>query len=376
MDLGKLEHLLKEDEGFKLDFKFKLSLESEAEKREFAKDVIAIANTDGGRGYILFGIEDKTKQIIGIKDLPRNMEERIQQMLASRSMPPVPVSFECVTYKGKKIGVLTIYKSKQIPHQMTQNGAFYIRRGSTTDVASRQELAKMLQYSGMVQFETIPCRHATLEDLDLKQVEQLLPYSVNEEKLDRHLLLALGIITQDDQNRGYFPTYGGLLLFGKIPQAFIHQATLEVVVGKKHQGITGSILKMLESFDILAKKVLPSDYPLEALHEVVANAIVHRDYWNTSYHTYISIDEGGICVENPSCYGYQEGSKLHLRNNAWLYSRLLLLRHKEDELHLGIGLEKVKEMFTDKQTLDIKHDQETGLFRVYLPGFKNKEENL
>lgn len=374
MDLGKLEHLLQEDESFKLDFKLKLSFEYESEKREFAKDVIAIANTEGGRGYILFGIRDKTKEIVGLDEIPKNIEERIQQMIATRSIPPVPVSFECLFYKGKRIGVLTIYKSKQLPHQMTQNGAFYVRRGSTTDVASRQEIAKMLQYAGMLQFETVPCRYATLEDLDLQTVVQLLPCAVMKEKLDVHLLLALGIITENDQGRGYYPTYGGLLLFGKMPQVFIQQSTMEVVIAKKYRTITGNIMTMLSTFETIVRKVLPEAYPFEALYEVVANAIIHRDYWNTSYHTYVSIDEEGVYVENPSCYGYEEGAKQHLRTNAWLYSRLLLLQHKEEEFHLGIGLEKVKQLLGDQEGFAIQYNRETGLFRVCLPGFKNKEE--
>ena len=37
MEVGKLQHLLTEDEGFKLDFKLKLSLEYESEKKNWQK---------------------------------------------------------------------------------------------------------------------------------------------------------------------------------------------------------------------------------------------------------------------------------------------------------------------------------------------------
>ena len=42
-------------------FKALLSLKTESEKKELAKNVAAIANSKGGRGYIIFGIEDGTK---------------------------------------------------------------------------------------------------------------------------------------------------------------------------------------------------------------------------------------------------------------------------------------------------------------------------
>ena len=38
----------------------------ESGKKELAKDICAIANSRGGRGYIVIGVEDKTKRIIGI----------------------------------------------------------------------------------------------------------------------------------------------------------------------------------------------------------------------------------------------------------------------------------------------------------------------
>ena len=62
MDLQRLKQLIKQREGIKLDFKEILNLETESEKKEFAKDVMAIANSIGGRGYIIIGVKDKVKE--------------------------------------------------------------------------------------------------------------------------------------------------------------------------------------------------------------------------------------------------------------------------------------------------------------------------
>ena len=50
MDRKKFYSLIKREEDQKLDFKLKLDLLTEAGKKEFAKDVCAIANSNGERG--------------------------------------------------------------------------------------------------------------------------------------------------------------------------------------------------------------------------------------------------------------------------------------------------------------------------------------
>lgn len=366
MNKNKLLALLKQEEGVKLDFKFKINLLTDSDKKEFVKDVIAMANSDGGKGYILFGVEDKTKRLVGIKDVPKNIEERIQQIVSSRSMPPVPVDFELIDVGKRQVGALTILKSRQIPHQMRDNGAFYVRRGSTTDIAMRHEIAAMLQMQGILSFETIPCRQATLEDLDLKVIEKNLgKYPIYNYHKDQ-LLRVLGIISEYEEK--VYPTYGGLLLFGKLPQFFMPQATLRVEYQGRSFGVSGNITNMLESFEEKVKPLLPPQYPFEALKEVVANAVIHRDYWNMYDYTEAIIKPEKIEVLNPSPYDYRMGNNTKIvRFNPWLYARLLLLLQEyEKTSHFGIGLSQVKELVKDKG--EIRTTLEDGTFKVILPG--------
>lgn len=370
MNLNKVKQLLKNDEGFKLDFKLKLALELESEKKEFVKDVIAIANTPGGRGYIIFGVEDRTRRIAGIEDIPLNIEEKIQQIIANRSVPPVPVKFEAVETNHKKIGILTIFKSMQVPHQMLQTGAFYVRRGSTTDKATRHEIANMLQKFGMLSFENVPCRHATLEELDFQLIDKHIGYLDPYKKQDKVVLSTLGIIAADFERSIYHPTYGGLLLFGKNPQNFIPQAMLEVQYNACIMPVTGNISKMLEDFERLIEQVLPQAYPREGLIEVVTNAIIHRNYWNSTQYTTVSIGEDSIKVSNPMSYEYREKREDKIRINPWLYSRLLIIQQKERDFHFGIGLDKTKALFKSKGEVRIHTYLSEGVFEVDLPGTK------
>ncbi|PHV71029.1 transcriptional regulator [Sporanaerobium hydrogeniformans] len=368
MNRQKIKQLLAQDEGFKLDFKLKLSLELESEKKEFVKDVIAIANTPDGRGYILFGIEDKTKAIVGIEEVPTDIEERIQQIIVNRSVPPVPVKFELEEIEEKTIGILTIFKSMQVPHQMLQTGAFYVRRGSTTDKATRHEIASMLQQYGMLSFENVPCRQATLEALDSVLLQSVLGYFVDYKEQDKLILSTLGIIAPEPEKERYYPTYGGLLLFGKNPQDFIAQAVLEINYKGKVEAITGNITTMLKIFQERMQVLLPEQYPIQGLLEVVTNAMIHRDYWNNTQYIEVRIEEETLTVTNPTSCMYTEIREGRVRINPWLYSRLLILGQKGNSFHLGIGLSKAKALFENKKEIQITTHLESNTLEVILPG--------
>ncbi len=100
-----------------------MDLKSESGKKELAKDVIAIANSQGGRGHLIVGVEDKTKRIVGIIPSDYN-EERIQQIVGNRCDPPLNLRVEYVEMNDKIVLVVTVFRSYKKPHQMRQTGAF------------------------------------------------------------------------------------------------------------------------------------------------------------------------------------------------------------------------------------------------------------
>lgn len=368
MNKHKLMQLLKNDEGFKLDFKLRLNLELDSEKKEFVKDVIAIANTPGGRGYVIFGVEDATRKIVGLDILPEHVEERIQQIITNRAMPPVPVRFDTIEIEQKLLGVITIFKSMQVPHQMLQTGAFYIRRGSTTDKATRHEVANMLQQYGMLSFENVPCRASHLKDLDEKVVNMKWGNQSATTKEQLLLLSSLGIIATDYEKEVYYPTYGGLLLFGKHPQDFIPQAIVEVWWENQVYGIEGNIIDMIKTFETYVSQLLPDQYPIVGLVEVVTNAMIHRSYWNNTQCIQVVINETYVKVTNPMSHEIYEGSERRWRVNPWLYARLLIMRQGQDSFHLGIGLEKTNQLFETAGGIRIETKRLEGIFEVTLPG--------
>ena len=55
---------------------------------------------------------------------------------------------------------------------MMQNGAFYIRRGSTTDTARRNEIANLFQEYGLMTYETVLLKNVSMDELDFDLIKQ------------------------------------------------------------------------------------------------------------------------------------------------------------------------------------------------------------
>jgi predicted HTH transcriptional regulator len=381
LDNQKLYTLIQKAESTKLDFKAILSLKTESEKKELAKDVAAMANSKGGRGYIIFGIEDGTKNILGIEG-KRYTEEQIQQIISQRCDPPVSVKLEIIILNEKQIAVLTIYKSSQKPHQIRQTGVFYIRRGSTTDIARREEIANMLQESGMLQHERIVLNRVELKALDEEIINDYISKtgltSTNEEYYT--LLEGIGIIGRDEDNGGYHPTVGGLLAFGYNPQIYLPHTGIRLIdklSANKVIYFTGPIKKMLDEIESYLKlKIVKNNegYPVEAVVEAVANATVHRDYFSLGREIVILIENSRIEISNPGIACNDDDiSGLVMeynpcRRNQWLYQRLLILDNKRRFLQTGNGMERIYKAFKQHGGATFINNEKRNLFKVVLPG--------
>lgn len=370
MDIYKLEKLLKKYENPKLDFKAALKTETESEKKELAKDVIAIANSKGGRGYIIFGVEDKTKKILGIQPHLYD-EEKVQQIICSRVDPPISIGLDILDYMNKKVAVLSVFRSQQQPHQMIQTGAFYIRRGSTTDFARREEIASMFQFNGIYSYESTIVRNATMDSFDWSLLKKYMhSLGVISEKPSDVILEGLGLIGKDQENGTYHPTVGGMLLFGIDPSKLLPHIYVKVVNNGESKYFYGNILYLLENTEEFLKSILEVDYPLKALFQSIVNAIVHRDYTDISRGITVEISDKDIVITNPGALLAEnllykiEKDKNPRKRNPWLYQRLMTLDENGHFSKEGLGIARIKEAFKDAKFINIGSQ---NLFKVILP---------
>jgi predicted HTH transcriptional regulator len=351
MDLARLQQLLTRDEGPKLDFKAQLSLRTEGEKKELAKLVSAIANSRGGRGYIIFGVEDKTKRISGINPADFN-EEKIQQIISSRCTPPIPIRVDILTIQTKHLATITIYRSDQRPHQLRDTGSFFIRRGSTTDVAQRAEIASMLQETGLISHEITPIYRATLDQLDLDSIFSFIPglHHLPQDALILNLTIN-GFCYRDPDTGKTHPTMGGMLLFGKDVDKYLPHAMVKLIVSKTGQlyYLTGTILQLLDQFqELITWYAKENPLPLSSVNEALANALVHRDYWQLHRYIVVQLNPNWLSITNPGCLldpdslSSGEGGLNHPLRNPWLFQNLITLDPKKRFLRSGLGLEKMR----------------------------------
>lgn len=380
MDVQKLMALIRENEGPKLDFKERIDLRYQSGKKEFAKDVCAIANSLGGRGYLVIGVKDKTKDLVGIK-AKYYREEAMQQIISSRLDPPVDIRVEHIKIDDKIIGVVSIFKSNKRPHQSRQTGAFYVRRGSTTDIARRDEIAMMLQQGGLISSELTPLSGI---DMDILNKDRILDYldksGYGRASYSLKFLQHLGIISYDRDLELYEPTLGGALLFSDNPQIYLKHTGIKIISkidGKMVYKINGDLITLVKkAMDIIRNELKNYSQLYDVFEEAIINAVVHRDYFDQSREVVIYISKNKIEISNPGCIIGRERLNNLIRQlnpnrrNNWLYQNLLILDNEKKMLDTGVGLRKMKKNIEGIGKIMFLNLRKIDLFKIVILGFE------
>lgn len=136
-------------EQSKFDWKQDINISSNRKKSEIAKDVIAIANAHGtSDGYLLYGVNPgKNDPIVGITNTVD--DANIQQIVNSKVKKPIDFLYFEQEIDGRTIGIIKIRKDQKRPFivkddfGVLRQSTTPIRKGSSTDFASDEDLEKM-----------------------------------------------------------------------------------------------------------------------------------------------------------------------------------------------------------------------------------------
>lgn len=152
-------------ESPKVDLKLTLDLSGKVNKAEFAKDVTAIANTPGGDGFIIIGIQDiKDRQSINPSDYvpgfradtsPDAFQIQMIDALTQFCNRVPTIEYDEVEHPecGRSIGVVTIKRSTRRPHSLIRGSGdieqhqIWIRRGTASYPATVDEIENMMNKS-------------------------------------------------------------------------------------------------------------------------------------------------------------------------------------------------------------------------------------
>ena len=377
MNKKKLLSLIQQREGTKLDFKLKIDISSESGKKELAKDVCAIANSKGGRGYLIIGVEDRTKRLVGINKFKALDEEKIQQVVSSRCEPPIPITVEVVNLDGIDIGIITIFDGGQKPYQIKETGAFHIRRGSITDTMRKSELVAAFEENQLLTVETCKIVNSSAEFLNRELVERYFRNKgivINREN-EKFLLESAGITYLDKRNRKVRCTFGGLVVFCDSNNICIPNNAIRIInrINENYPRsiiINGNLLDMIDKTEKQMYTLLPKDYPVFAVMEAVKNSVMYREYSIIDKLIEIILTKNSIIVISPGqllSKSNMFGDMGYNKRNMWIYDKLISLDEGKIFINDGNGLVRIKEAFKGKRKVRLINSTLDDCFKVILP---------
>lgn len=140
-------------EGLRVEYKADAYGNADKDKREFLKDISALANSHGG--HLILGIEENEgvpTRIVGIGDVDADVELlRMEQVARSGLEPRIPgLRIRVIPLKeGGRAVVLRVPRSWNPPHRVVAQGAnrFYIRHSAGVHEPNVEELRVMFTES-------------------------------------------------------------------------------------------------------------------------------------------------------------------------------------------------------------------------------------
>lgn len=309
-ELGKL---LAKDESHFLDFKSK-----EIEPAKLSRTVSALANTDGGEIFV--GIGDDKK--IGLRgwqgfDSQESANGLIQTI--ERVMPfgeELKITFLSAVGKSGLVVQIEVFKSRDIV--AASSGEIYVRRGAQNlPVKEPLGIERLRLNKGISSFETktvdAPEELVSNSNEIIEFILEVVPHQEPSKWLRKQMLVV------NDK-----PTVAGALLFAEEPQALLpkrcgikiyryrtieDEGTRESLDGQPLT-VEGSAYKQMFEAVLQTKKIIegirrmtpeglvPVTYPEETLHEIITNAVLHRDY-SIPDDIHIRVYDNRVEVESP-----------------------------------------------------------------------------
>ncbi|MDY0344556.1 MAG: ATP-binding protein [Lentimicrobium sp.] len=284
---------------------------------EILHSICAFANdlNNWGGGYIIVGIDeiDGVPQLPPV-GLPLNRLDAIQGELINvcYTIQPnyLPITQPYI-FVDKHILVIWAPAGDMRPYSVPStmgNDArrqYYIRVGSRSIIAQGANLTRLLELTAKVPFDDRINQEAQINDLDLGLIREFLQ-EVGSDLFDESVNIPFPELCRQMQiARGpveYLrPVNVGLMFFNQEPHSFFNRAWIELAIHPDDTGrnfipetFKGPLHHQLRNcLDYLKKEVIRSkvrkidgqaesitfsNYPFNALEEVISNAIYHKSY--------------------------------------------------------------------------------------------------
>lgn len=291
--------------------------------QSLAETVSAFANAGGG--LILLGLDEAAGFTPVPIDAP-SLADGVAQTCADAVEPPIRAHVDIVDVDGHPVVAARIEElpADRKPCYVRTRGierGSYLRTHDGDRHLTTYEVHVLHASHGQPRDDMAPVDGATRADLDPELVAALVRRlrstrgPVFARASDDEILRMVGVLTTDDGHERV--TLAGLLALGVYPQQYVPQLDATFVAypttdgtplsdGTRfldNQSIDGPIpLQVSSAVDALTRNMRRRsvivglgredrwEYPTEALREIVANALMHRDYHPLAHGTQVRIE--------------------------------------------------------------------------------------
>lgn len=294
METTELIDLLSRGEDSRQQFK-----ESFTNVDALAAEIVAFSNTVGGKIYI--GVQNDGS-VLGLSgaDIDR-LNQLVSNSASQNVRPAVNPLTENVPHPNGTVMVVSIPEGISKPY-MDKNGTIWVKNGSDKRRAtSREELQRLFQQAGLVHADETPVAGLGAGDVDMPYFEAFFEQQFGEPLAGHNQPLPQLLTNMNLMNQGQL-NMAGSLLFAKAPQyalpAFIVKAVAFVgtqIEDERYidsRDITGKLADVFQQtlgFIVANTRSSQgeqgfnsqgqSEIPRIVWEELVANALIHRDYF-------------------------------------------------------------------------------------------------
>lgn len=349
-----------------------------------AGEIVAFANSRGGRIFV--GVANDGT----IHEHDAASVHRLNQLIGNAASnlvrPPINPLTENVAISAGVVIVVTIPDGISKPY-MDNNGVVWVKSGSDKRrVTAREELQRMFQAAQLVHGDDIPVPGTSASDIDLDYFRRFFRSRYDQDLEEQGQSLGQILSNMRLLSDGTL-TVSGLLLFGKEPQVFLPVFHVKAVC---YPGNDIHATTYLDSADILGR--LQTEFedslgfilrnlrreqmgqgvnttgevevPRIVLEELLANALIHRDYFVSApirifvFDNRVEIISPGHLPNNLTVANIRSGNS-NIRNPILASFATKLLPYRG----LGTGILRALQAYP---AIDFEDEKDNNLFRVVI----------
>ena len=385
MNATELLDIIHSGETSKVQFKREIDHQD-----KMAAEIIAMSNAKGG--MILFGIEDKTGNIVGLDyGTLQSVGNRVAAIANDLVKPPVYITTEVVSVDSdisqKKVLIISIEEGVSKPYK-DNNGTIWIKQGADKrKLTDNNEIMRLFQQSGITYVDEMIVAGTSAEDIDKDKVAHYIKRLLQNP--DEYNTISDPILYQNlNIIKNSNLTLAGLLFFSKEPQKYKPTFCVKAIsffgndIGGRHyrdsRDMVGAIPELFRESMLFFKQNMRHEQKgqnfnsvgiLEiseiALEELVQNALIHRDYTKNAPVRLMVFDHR-IEIVSPGCLPNSltvENIKL---GNAVVRNSLLASYSSKLIKYRGFGSGIIR-AFHEQPNIELINDIEGEQFIVKIP---------